>query len=98
MFDQENYYSTLSDYADSVARVEELERLKTKLDICDKDSRWSKDPNMDRLRRDAKNAIEELCDALKAHNKEEGARLYGKLYDSDSDRTVNKLFARMGRL
>ena len=85
----ENYFSTLSDYSRAVTRKEQLYDMKQKLDIWDKGNRWNEDPEMDRLRRNAKNAIEELYDALESYLVKENRRLCGKLDESDSDQVIN---------
>ena len=85
----ENYFTTLKDFSNAVARAEQLYTMKQKLDIWDKSNKWSKDPNMDRLRRNAKNAIEELYDALESYVHTEERRLYDKLDESDSDQVIN---------
>lgn len=100
MFDTENYFSTLGDYAKSVERAKELYKLKQDLEIFDATARWTEDPKLDRLRRDAKNAIEELYDALIVYNREETRRLFDKLDKSDSDEIINwdVLKKKLGRV
>ena len=99
MFDNENYFSTLCDYAESKERVSELSRLRSNLEILDANSRYAEDPNLDQLRRRAKYAVEELYDALVKHNLEETRRLAEKLSKSDSTDVINwdNLFKKLGR-
>lgn len=98
MFNDENYFSTLSDYTKSVTREHELYIMKENLEIFDSHVRYTKDPNLDRLRRNAKYAIEELHDALVTYNHEEARRLFNKLNESDSDKVINwdNLFKKLG--
>lgn len=94
----ENYFSTLSNYARSVERAQELYDMKQKLDIFDSHSGYAEDPKLDQLRQKAKHAVEDLYDALVIYNREETKRLYGKLDKSDSDEVINwdNLFKKLG--
>lgn len=91
----ENYFSTLSKLTDINHRYEEVNDELTNLRYGDKFARWCKDdPELDRLRQEAENAMAAYATKLCRIGHAEVDRLYDKLDNSDKVIIWDNLFKK----
>ncbi|MBR5862170.1 MAG: hypothetical protein IKZ08_02460 [Bacteroidales bacterium] len=89
-----NYFTTLREYREVGARVDELSRAHYNLQYDRHNSVCKNNPELDKLRRAAANATEAYRDALAKHLDAETDRLYDKLDNSDQVIILDNLFKK----